>query len=101
MKSNTSAEVTLGTSFIDRFVKAIVPQTRLVILKNVPSVAILSVDLPHGKPERSGFEERKVSNKSQDTNAKVIPPESRTFVSIQTKAYGLLFWQTATRNLHK
>lgn len=39
--SNMSAEVINGIAFIDRFLKASIPQTRRVILNNAPSAMIL------------------------------------------------------------
>lgn len=48
-----SAELILDRAFIDRFVKAIVPDERRVLLKDARSVAVLSVDATHRNLRRT------------------------------------------------
>lgn len=48
-----SAKVIVDTAFIDRLVKAILPETGRVVLQNAPSVALMSVNLLEERPKPS------------------------------------------------
>ena len=86
----------LGTSFIDRFVKAIIPGRRKVVLYHSPVVAIVGSQSPttYGNaPDTAGDHTKTVSKKLKVVKPLSIPPMTRAPVTLQSDR-GLCFLQS-------
>ena len=86
----------LGTSFIDRFVKAIIPGRRKVVLYHSPAVAIVGSQSPttYGNaPDPAGDRTKTVSNKLKVFKPLSIPPMTRATVTAQSDRGGVCFLQ--------
>ena len=91
--SNMITTRILGTSFIDRFVKAIIPGRRKVVLYHSPAVAIVGSQSPttYGNaPDPTGDSTSTVSNKLKVVKPLSIPPITRVTVTVPSDREALL-----------
>ena len=94
--SNMATTCILGTSFIDRFVKAIIPGRRKVVLYHSPAVAIVGSQSPAingNAPDPAGDHTNTVSNKLKVVKPLSIPPMTKATVTVQSDRGGLCFLQ--------
>ena len=93
--SNMATTCILGTSFIDRFVKAIILGRRKVVLYHSPAVAIFASQSPttYGNAPRAGDSTETVSNKLKVVKPLSITPMKRATVTVQSDRGGLCFLQ--------
>ena len=104
---NMAVDLILGTSFIDKHVKAIYPRYRKVTFYNDPPVSIIGVgkpplgktDEPEEKPHP--FATNTVSNKIRLARGVSIPPMTQVETLVQTDKDGLLMIQNHPKMIHK
>ena len=108
--THMAVDCILGTSFIDRHVKAIMPGLRRVKFYHAPSVAIIGAT--DGPKQRDFSPDSKrgadatipsntVSNKVRLVRGTVLPPMTQTEVDVQTAESGLVFLQGHHRMLDR
>ena len=94
--SNMATTCILGTSFIDCFVKEIIPGRRKVVLYHSPAVAIVGSHSPTtygNNPDPTGDKTNTVSNKLKVVKPLSIPPMTTAAVTVQSDTGGLCFLQ--------
>ena len=103
--SNLAVDAILGTAFIDKHVRGILPRERKVLLRDGPAVTLLG-SKPGPEADRGatkGIPTATVSNKIRVAKQVLLPPMSQREVLVNTDARGLLFLQnhpkTVTKNL--
>ena len=112
--ANLVADMILGTTFIDRYVKAILPGHRKVVFNDAPSVAIIgetkALGLPTptvtdklltNKKESPSVPSNTVSKKIRVARPAVLPPMTQCQVWVQTDVGGLSFLQNHPKLAHK
>ena len=103
--SNLAVDAILGTTFIDKHVRSILPRERRVVLRHGPPITLLGTK-PGPEADRranKGIPMATVSNKVRVAKQVLLPPMSQREVMVNTDARGLLFLQnhpkTVTKNL--
>ena len=108
--TNMAVDCILGTSFIDRHVKAIVPPSRRIYFNNSPSVPLVGCTKPKGetssdgnstKPKPFPFPSKTLSNKVRASESVLIQPMTQATVMVQTEQAGLVFLQGHPRLAEK
>ena len=111
--SRLAADMILGTTFIDRHVRAILPSARKIALKGAPSVPIIGETKKKGTPPPTAAEPQvdrpnttrtpasTVSRKIRLARRVTVPPMSQTQVEVQSDIGGLSFLQNHPKMVHK
>ena len=101
--SNLAVNSILGTEFIDRHVRGILPKERRFVFREEGSVTLLgSAPGPEGsRKDRENPPTRTRSNKVRVAKQFVLPPMSQVPVLVNTEARGLVFLQCNPKTVKK
>ena len=97
--SNLAAECILGTSFIGKHVKAILPQRKRVLLQEGRPIALAGAtpSIQAKASKMTKLPQQTVSNKVRVAKSTVIQPMTQSEVLVHTRKAGLVFLQGHSR----
>ncbi|CAN8074491.1 unnamed protein product [Agarophyton chilense] len=99
---NLGAEAILGTSFIDRYIKAIYPSLRKVAFYRAPSISItVSTPGPEANRKRAVVSENTKFNMVSLSEARRRPPMTKIAISVHSHSSGLVTIQNHPKTVLK
>lgn len=104
-------DMILGTSFLDRYVKAIIPGNRKVLLKGAPSISIVgytrsktgATESNDGRPlfDTTSLPRQTVSQKVRLAEKVTVPPMTQITARAQSEVSGMRFLQSHPKLFHR